>query len=299
MLKRIVSSIRIIEIFLLIIGYILGFMIGKYLGFTMSWSRIINGMMELISLTLGFKFLGNYFYRKFSNLPFTRNQSKDLNRENKEIREIENLYLLLSVAFFAIAFIPLLTILRTHSFNQLNLTVLSLGIFFLGAVEIFRELISRWGMMEIFKSFLYANLIPALAFTLQVGTIHRFVFLLTFPLFFLYFAQFIILYLPTVQEISDESSSHLISIYGTFAVLRIHNVSILIGFLFFLLGTFFQVPWRIIWPPLIMIPVGLVQIWHTNQILSGKKPNFRVLELTAISIAFFCTYFLILSLWLN
>lgn len=299
MIKKIIASIKVIEVLLLAVTYILGFVISHYLGYHISWTGLISGFVILISITLGIKLLGNYIYRNSIILSTANSGIHNDKTNNQEIQNFGSINLFTSLAFFAVGLIPAIALFRLHIFNAINLTILAIAILFLGMVEIFHELTSRWGLTEVFKSFVYANLVPVLAFTFQTGLIHRFDFLLTFPLFFLFLSFFIVLSLARAHIKSDETPQSLISRFGPFIVLRLHNVSVLIGFLFFLLASFFEVPWRIIWPPLIMIPIGLIQIWQVNQILAGKKPNIKVLELTAISISFFCSYFLILGLWLN
>jgi 1,4-dihydroxy-2-naphthoate octaprenyltransferase len=174
-----------------------------------------------------------------------------------------------------------------------------MGIFIIGMVEIFPSQTTQWGLEEFLKAFLYANIIPAFAFSLQVNVYHRLVFLLTFPLFFLYIAFFIIDNISSVYDSINESSGSLLKKIGSFAVLRLHNLSLLMGYLILLAGTFFELPWKLIWPALMTIPIGLIQIWQVNQILSGRKPNIQALVFTAVCIALFTAYFSILSLWLN
>ena len=299
MLRKITTPIKAIEIFLLIIGYFLGLAISHYLGFPPDWSGFWNGMMSTLFTLLGVKLIGNYF--RFNSISVLSNRSNLPNDRTEliEYRNAGNISLLAGIAFIAVSIIPVFPIIKNHSLNIINLMVFSLGLFLLGLVEVLPDQVSKWGMLEIFKAFFYANLIPALAFTLQTGSLHRMVFLLTFPLFFLFVSFFIASTLPAVQDASDVSSQTLIARFGASTILRFHNASLLMGFLFFLLGTFFDLPWRIIWPGLLTMPLGLMQIWQVNQILRGTKPNFKALELTAVAIIIFTSFSLIVRLWLN
>ena len=278
-----------IDLLFLLTANLLGLSISHYLGNESQWSGFWNGLLFFLCILIGAKLIGKYL----------QIQTPPYSKEIKKKQETIFITLMSGVAFIAISIIPLVSLIINHFINPINILFISLGIFVIGMIEIFPSQTSQWGMEEFFKAFLHANIIPAFAFSLQVSLYHRLVFLLTFPLFFLYLAFFIVENISSIYDLKNESPGSLIKKIGSFAVLRLHNLSLLMGYLFLLAGTFFELPWKLIWPALMTIPIVLIQIWQVNQILSGRKPNMMVLKFTAASIALFTAYFSILSLWLN
>lgn len=299
MIKKILAPIKIIDLSLIFIGFFLGFAICHYLGFLLKWSGQWNGIIVILTLSLGGKYFGYYFHNQSVFFSSGRNHVEKSKIEIKENRNVGYFCFLIGVTFFAISIIPSVFLIVNHFINKVNIIIFSLGIFIFCIVEFLPDQLSKWGMTEILNAFFYSNIIPALAFSLQIKSYHRLLFLLTFPLFFIFLSLFIIIGLPSVKNVSNKAGWSLLSKIGPIAILRLHNFTLLLGFLLLLSGTFFDLPWKLIWPVLITIPVGLVQIWQVNQILSGKKPNIPAVEFTASAIAIFCVYFMILALWLN
>jgi hypothetical protein len=299
MFRKISSLINPIEILLIVVSYFLGSAMSHYLGYSQKSLGLWNGLIIILSFTLGCRFLGDYFqktsYLSSPDLLIGNEKKKD----DKVIRNTRLISLLIGIAFLAVGIIPFFSLFLNHYFNRVNVIILALGFFVVCLIDFLTNLVSRWGMMEFFKSILYANIVPALAFTIQINTFHRIVFLLTFPLFFIFFALFIVRSLPSNHENQTESGQSLISRIGPITILRIHNFSLLLGYLLLLSGTFFDLPWRLIWPVLITFPIGLIQFWQVNQILLGRKLNLTVLEVTAIATTIFSVYLMMLNLWLN
>ena len=77
----------------------------------------------------------------------------------------------------------------------------------------------------------------------------------------------------------------------------LHNLSIVVAYV--LLGTalFEGLPWRITWPVLLTLPLGIFQIWQVNQIALGAKPRWQLL--TGIGLALFAlvAYLLAFGFW--
>lgn len=287
--RNILTAIKSIDLLFLLTANFLGLAINHYLGNKSQWSGFWNGLLFFLFILIGCKLIGKYFQIQTQSYP----------EESKKKQETIFITLMSGVAFIAISIIPLVSLIINHLINPINILFISLGIFIIGMVEVFPSQTTHWGLEEFFKAFLYANIIPAFTLSMQMNVYHRLVFLLTFPLFFLYLAFFIVKNISSVYDSIDKSSGSLLKKIGSFAVLRLHNLSLLMGYFILLAGSFFELPWKLIWPALMTIPIGLIQIWQVNQILSGRKPNMLALEFTAVSIALFTTYFSVLSLWLN
>jgi 1,4-dihydroxy-2-naphthoate octaprenyltransferase len=195
-----------------------------------------------------------------------------------------------------VCMIPLFQLIIAGVMKIQNLVLIVLTFFIISIVEIFPDQLSSAGLLEFMQAFYYANLIPSIAFSLQSNSFHRLLFLLTFPLLFLFLASFIVFSLSTINNKSETKDRSLISRIGPILSLRIHNMLMLLAYLTLLSGNLFDLPWKLIWPVLVTLPIGLIQIWNVNLILNGHKPNFALLNFIAIAIVGSATYFMMLSL---
>ena len=60
-----------------------------------------------------------------------------------------------------------------------------------------------------------------------------------------------------------------------------------------------EIPWRIIWPGLLTIPVGILQIIYLDKIVKGEKPNWQLLQVFSIATALITPYLITYALWIG
>ncbi len=298
MITKIFSIIKPISTLFILVTYFLGIGLAHYLGFPQKLDVLWNGLILLIAFQTGCIFLGKYFELYFSPSSYYH-EEKSSSINNQQEKNIRILYLLIGVAFFAVCLIPVFTLLFNGLLRIMNLVIIVFTLFIIGVVEIFPTQVSGGGLLEFLQALYFANLIPLIAFSLQSNFVHRLLFFLTFPMFFLYFAYFIVSSLPNVEKKIGTKDRSLIFRIGPILSLRIHNLLVLLAYLTLLSGSVFDVPWKLIWPVLITLPIGLIQIWQVNLILRGHKPGFTPLIFTAITTTGFATYFMMLSLLVN
>ncbi len=299
MIKKVFSILKPINTLFVFLTYFLGIGIAHYLGFPQKVSTLWNGLILIIAFHTGSIFLGKYFELYFFTNPDYSAQEKRNPIKYQQEKNLRLLFLLIGIACLAVCMIPLFTFLFTDVLIIQNLVLIILTFFIISIVEIFPNQVSNAGLLEFLQALYFANLIPLISFSLQSNSFHRLLFLLTFPLFFLFLALFIVLSLPKVGNNIETWRHSLVSRIGPILSLRIHNLLILLAYLTLLSGSIFDLPWKLIWPVLVTLPIGLMQIWRVNQILKGHKPNFTFLIFTAIACTGFATYFMTLSLLLN
>ena len=299
MIKKVLSILKPINTLLILLTYFLGVGIAHYLGFPQKMNTLWNGLILIIAFHTGSIFLGKYFELYF----FTNSNYSAYEKSNpikyQQEKNLQILFLLIGVACLSVCMIPLLAFIFTDVLIISSLVLIVLTFFIICIVEIFPNQVSSAGLLEFLQAFYFANLIPSIAFSLQSNSFHRLLFLLTFPLLFLFLALFIVFSLPKVKNNIETKDRSLISRIGPILSLRIHNLLILLAYLTLLSGSVLELPWKLIWPVLVTLPIGLIQIWQVNQIIKGYKPSFSPLIFTAIATAGFATYFMMLSLLLN
>ena len=86
---------------------------------------------------------------------------------------------------------------------------------------------------------------------------------------------------------------------GWQAAMLAHNILVLGSFVILGIAFVFGLPFRIVWPVLFVLPVGVFQVWMMNRIGEGAKPNWNLLVLVALSSFGLTTYILTFAFWIN
>lgn len=298
MLKRIVAILDFRHLFLIVLTYGLGISISHYLGNPIRWSSFWNGILWLIGIVSSAFYFREYLRRRYIS-GFQTQLLEDKN-ETDLLQEtiILKVCFFIGISWLAVSLIPLINAVIEERINTLTLVfmILHMGLTYL--VTIVPDYLSKTGLLEFINAIIIANIVPAIAFTLQSGGLHRLLLILTFPLMFFFFALFIIL---TLQESKKNEQAYLQSMVkyiGVEKISNLHNLLIVFGYLIMVTGFLYQVQWKLIWPQLITLPIGAIQIWQINQISKGGKIAISPLVLNATATAGLTTYFILLTLWL-
>ncbi len=157
--------------------------------------------------------------------------------------------------------------------------------------------LAQAGYGELAEAVLLAGLLPALAFTLQSGELHRLLAMLTFPLVALYLALRLAQSLEIYAQDEKLTRRSMMVMLGWQRGMTLHNGLIGLGYLLLVAAAAFGLPWMLTWPGLLTLPVGIFETIQINQIAAGAKPNWRLLRLTSAATFALTTYLLALALW--
>lgn len=298
MLKRIIAIIDFRYLILVSLTYGLGISISHYLGNTIRWIPFLNGILWLIGIVSSAFYFREYFRRRF--IDGVRTKLIIDNDENVPLQEINilKLYFFIGITWLAVSLIPLTNLVIREGINALVLVIMILHMGLTYLITIFPDYLSKSGLLEFINAIMVANLVPAMAYTLQSNELHWLLLPLTFPLMFFFFALFIILNLRECERNEQAFFQSLINYLGIEKIAYLHNLLIVFGYLIMITGFLYQVQWKLIWPQLMTLPIGAIQIWQINQISKGGKNTISPLVINAIATAVLTTYFLLLTLWL-
>ncbi|MEM5774055.1 MAG: hypothetical protein AAGU05_03565, partial [Anaerolineaceae bacterium] len=129
--------------------------------------------------------------------------------------------------------------------------------------------LSKKSMGEVAEAILITNLIPAFAFLLQTGQMHRLLIMLTIPLTALMLAMRLALALPAYGKDVVRERMNMMTGMGWQKGMRLHNLLIIVAFFLFTLAFLQGLPWSLYWPALVAMPVGLYEVFQIRQIASG------------------------------
>ena len=278
--------------------YALGVGIARYLGNPIDWALVSLGQVWVTTLQLGAHFLTAHFTlpgkpRDPTRIPIPGEGEKP----HEGIRR--DLILWAGFASFAAAISLSLILLQYKGVNGGILIVM--GLIFVGvilyAVPPFQWVNSGYG--ELVHAIILVNLIPALGFMFQEGELHRLVTMSTFPLTMLYLAMMLAIQFQDYHKSQRTNRGTLLVRLGWERGMVFHNLLILGSF--FLMGAalFFGLPSSVALPGFFVFPLGLFQIWMMSRIAAGAKPNWRVLNLTAVLTFGLTTYLIAFSFWIR
>ena len=290
-LRNIIRFVRPIQLLFALFTYGLGLGLARYLGATLlPEPQFLGGIIVLFVLAAS-SLLTEYF-RPF-NEPIIPGETPG------EREEFRSLLLVVSLTFLAVVGI-LVFLLQRGGFLGVDTSLLLAGFILLALANAVPpvRLVNR-GLGELSLSILIANFTPTFAYLLHSHNIHRLLTLFTFPLFLIALSYFIAINFPAyADDLKYERRSLLMSL-GWQRAVPIHNGLLIVAYLFLTAVPFTGVPFGLVWPALLTLPLAAWQIFTLRNIADGAKPLWPVFIATATAIFGLTAYLITLAFWLR
>jgi 1,4-dihydroxy-2-naphthoate octaprenyltransferase len=171
-----------------------------------------------------------------------------------------------------------------------------LGSYFYNAQPL-RLIASGYG--ELAASIIVAGVVPALAFSLQTGELHRLLLMSTTPLMALHFAMVLVFELPDYATDLKYGKRTLMVRLGWQTGMRIHDYAIFFAVLSYILAVFAGLPLRVALGGLIALPLALAQIWQMGRIREGYPPRWQLFTFSATGLFALTAYLQMLGYLLS
>jgi 1,4-dihydroxy-2-naphthoate octaprenyltransferase len=287
-----------------ILLFFLGSGITHYLGYRINWETFLLGLACVMCILLISVFLGIYFNEE--QLSFVGNEggSQEIlqgihQAPTGEYYLTNRTALLLTVITSGIGILIILLLMVGNNINLGGISGLILAILLvlLNQAPPFRLINSGFG--ELISAVLMANLVPAISFVLQTGSLHHLLLFATFPLTFLYIAMGMVLRLPNYLADSKKDLRTLLVQIGWQNGIQLHNILVLIAFLLVGISGVTGLPWKVFWPVFLAFPLGIYQIWLMNRVAGGVRPRWDHISFTAVATFGLMAYMLAFSFWMN
>ncbi len=279
--------------------FALGVGIARYLGQEIDWTAYGLGQLWVTLLQLSAQYLNEYFNAPAdqvnSNRTYLTGGSGALG-PGKLPRQVA-----LYAALACLAFLASLTVVVIDRIDPPPAAYLIMGVAFF--VALFYSTpplrLEASGYGELAVSVQLAFLVPAYAFILQYGEMHRLVAMAAFPLFLLHMAMLMALELPDyANDLKYEKHTLLVRL-GWQTGMTLHNMSILGAYLLLLLAGLLGLPWFAVRAGLLSLVLGLFQLWQMRNIANGAKPNWNALTIGAVAVFTAAAYLLAWAFWTN
>lgn len=282
-----------------VILYALGVGIARYLGITINWVVYVFGQLWVILLQLSTTYLNEYFnvtadLENQNRTPITGG-SGALGTEKLPRRTA------LMAAYTCLAFLASLTVVMISQMTLNPTALLIMGFALLGSLMYstppFKLEGSGYG--ELIVSIIVAFTVPAYAFVLQTGELHRLVAMSAFPLTVMHLAMLLVFELPDYANDIKFGKRTIMVRIGWKNGMILHNILILSAYLLLGLAAINGMP-RFVWMPVLLtLPLGLFQIWQMRNIADGAKPNWKALTFVSMSLFGAMTYLMTFAYWIN
>jgi 1,4-dihydroxy-2-naphthoate octaprenyltransferase len=273
------------------LSYFLGISAVRYLGISLDTSIMLGGLVLLFAALLTSSILFVFF--------------APASRQREIIGEGLDILATLRILFYSSLFLLMLSGLIAFwliSASKFSLpSILYIVAYFLLALAIsvppFR--LEDKGFGELVRAMLITGFSVLVAFSLQANTVHRMVAYISIPLVTLALASFLTMDFPAyaADQLSGRQSM-LVRLTWERAI-PVHNALIIFTYLFFLAASYFGIPFRVIWPVLLTVPLAIYQAVMLRNIALGLKPNWRILTINAKALIGIALYLLLFTFWIS
>ncbi|MCW5874207.1 MAG: prenyltransferase [Anaerolineales bacterium] len=279
--------------------YMLGVGIARYLGLDLDWSVALAGQLWVTAMQLCVHYLNEYFDHPqdvghTSRTPFNGGSGALGPGEGQLRPQVALVAAGTTLALMAAATNQLA---RTGAINTPVLIIMACIFFgaFFYSVPPLRLATSGYG--ELTTAIVLAALVPALGFVLQSGSMHRLLGLSTFPLVALTLASLLALeFADYAQDLRTNKLTLFVRI-GWQQALRLHHALVLAGYALLLGALAAGLPAAIGLLPLLSLPLAGLQVWYTQRIGQGLKPNWLAVTFNGVAFTFLAAYLLAQGFW--
>jgi 1,4-dihydroxy-2-naphthoate polyprenyltransferase len=282
--------LRPIHLLLAALTYSFGSSLADYLGKPFHQIPFWLGMIIVLLLQITMTLLPEVY--RPQNEPLIENDTR------KDRMNLRN-----NAMYVSLATLSAVAVLAYILFNTKQLPVISF--YFLIAAFIILLIYSippfrflNRGFGEIFLAIQISYIFPSFAFTLQNGSTHPFL-ALTIPLTLLAFTYFIALDFPAFAQDQKYDRVTFLTRLSWQRVVPLHNIFLIFAYIFFLAMPAYKLTLSLIWPAFLTFPFALFQVYQLRNIAQGSKPNWTLLNVTALAVFGLTTYFLAFTFWIR
>lgn len=290
-IRKIFILTRPVQLVFVLLAYGLGLGLARYLGATIYPEPQFFGGVIVVLMVAASNLLVAYFQPP--NEPVIPDETR------KEREELRTQILVISLSFMATIAILEFFLSRGGFIKTESGFILAIFTFLALANAVPPIRLENRGLGEISTSIQIASLTPGLAFLLQFGSLNRLLLIFTFPLLLLAITYFLAMNFPAYpKDMKYEHKSLLTSLTWQRAI-PLHNALIIASYLFFAATPFFGVPFGLVWPALLTLPIAAFQVYSLRNMADGAKPAWSIFIATSTAVYGLTLYLIALTFWLR
>ena len=280
---------RPLHLLLAALTYTLGASVPAYLGKPLSIGIFWLGLSMILFAQLSMFLLAEVF-RPY-NEPLLENETP----KQKETLRNNALYISIAALTVTAFIVYLLYINQSLVLSSFILLISSFILILLYALPPMRLLARGFGELTLAAHIAYV--IPSIGFLLQAKENHRLLILIIIPLTALALAYFLILNFISYPADQKYQRATLLRLLTWERAVPFHHSLIVLAYLIFAIAP--ALGYFILWPAFLTLPFAILQIILLRHISLGGKPNWILLNVTALAVFGLTTYFLTLTFWIR
>ena len=288
MVKTIAQNFRkhLFFIFAAFLTYFYGSVLAGFEKRVFDWLNFFIGILFFLVVLL-LKTLFDYLTTSKIN-PYTRvNFQKD--------KAKSQLFFLTMVLFVLFSFVVFALLQREVLIGVNLIYIVLITILMLISISRFGKTLHK-NFSVIIEAMVVSPLMLLLGSGLQEKNPGPTMFLLTLPFFLLYLSTSIALLFESFDNDASQPGKSLLQIIGWENAIKLHNVSILFVYLFFMLYFYLTNAFSIYWTVLLAAFISIFEMFLLHRLAMGMKPNWNLIKATAYLQFFAITYLLIFPL---
>ncbi|MBI5946136.1 MAG: hypothetical protein HY864_17380 [Chloroflexi bacterium] len=280
---------RPLHLLLTALTYTLGASVPAYLGRPLNAGVFSLGLAGILLAQLSMFLLAEVF--RPHNEPLVENETP------KQKETLRNSALYVSIAALTVtAFIAyLLYINQALVLSSFIFLISSFILILFYALPPFRLLDRGFGELTLAAHIAYV--IPSIGFLLQAKENHRLLIVIILPLTALGLAYFLILNFISFPSDQKYQRATLLRLLTWERAVPLHHSLIVLAYVIFAIAPILG--FSILWPAFLTLPFAILQILLLRHISLGGKPNWTLLNVTALAVFGLTTYFLTLTFWIR
>ncbi len=288
--RAFLKPIKVYQLVGLLLTYVMGAGLARYVETMRSWSAFWTGAAFLISVFLSFEYM-----QALQRINERKDQPDGISPT--ELKQLRIGMGVIAATLMTAAFTILVGWMVAGLLWQ-GLILLLVVVFAVGGVLILKG--TSAGLqpfLPLLESILVVIFPPAFGFFLQTQQLHRFLTMTVMGFLPLYLAFILLQQLIRFGDDQQKENPTAVTTMGWEAAMVLHNTLILFGYLLLALAALLGLPWFLVWPVFLTIPLGLLEIWLMERVRQGRKPLWRIMQFALGAACVLPAYLLTLAFW--
>jgi 1,4-dihydroxy-2-naphthoate octaprenyltransferase len=291
MIRSLIRLSRPVTLLLAAMTYTLGAGIAHYLGRSIEAGSFGLGLLSILALQAAAFMFDGYF--RLPQIPLTLDETRGQREQYREI------LLQVSYAALTLSAVAILILQISHLLSLSAALMLAFAFFILIAYAIPPIRLSGLGYGELIHAGFLGTIIPAVAFLLQSGELHRLLSITTFPLTLLALAFLLVLDFPT-YAIDQKMGIHTLLTRLTWQkAIPVHHFLVFATFIFYSAAPLLGYPWSLLWPVFLAMPFTIIQVVWLQSIANGGRTLWNFLAALAVGTFGLTVYLLTITFWIR
>lgn len=290
--KTLIKPIKGFRLLGLLLTYAMGAGLAQYVRGLGSWATLLSGGAFLIQTLLSFDYL--LALQEINEPSF---QEEGLSEDER--RRVRLAYGAIAAALMTVA-ATLLVGWMVDGLLWQGVTLLLVAFFAVGGASVYASGKAKLRPFQpLFETLLVVVIPPAIGYFLQTQQMHRFLTLVVLGPVPLYLAFVLLSQLIRFGADQQRERQTTVTAIGWEAAMVLHNALILMGYVLLALASLLGLPWFLIWPVFLTLPLGLVEIWLMERVRRGQKPLWRIMRFAVGSTFVIPVYLLAFAFWIR